>query len=399
MKIVATLLVVIVLFGISAGCTMANNEKMTQQQEQQIPQKQQEIQKTPEQIEEEAISTVLSSLSLEQKIGQMFMVCYRQDKNGNNILEMNEEMVSDLKKYQFGGIILFGENIDTKEQTKTLIHQYQSVSQIPLFMAVDEEGGRVSRLHASGKIEAQNVPSAKEMGLQGEAAVYNWNKTIAEELLELGFNMDFAPVADIDTNSENTVIGDRAYSSDPEQTAKMVAEAVKGLQENGMIATAKHFPGHGDTTTDTHKEQTILPYDKQRLETVEWLPFESAIIQGVDCIMVAHIKMPNVTSDNLPASLSKEALDILREQLNFNGIIVTDALNMGAVSNEYSSEQVAVMAINAGVDILLMPQSIQEAVNGIIKAVNEGTISEERIDKSVKRILSLKYEKGMLQVN
>lgn len=399
MKSIAALLTVMILFGVSAGCSISDKGDVAQQtkQEYQLQKSEQKIQKTPEQIKEEEIDKLLTSFSLEQKIGQMFMVCYRQDKKGNSILEMNEEIISDLEKYQFGGIILFGENIDTKEQTKALIQEYQSASEIPLFIAVDEEGGRVSRLHTSGKIKAENVPSAMEMAKQGEQAVYNWNKIIAEELLELGFNMDFAPVADIHTNNQNTVIGDRAYGIEPEQTAKMVVEAMKGLQENGIIATVKHFPGHGDTQTDTHKEQTILAYDKQRLETVEWVPFQSAITQGVDCVMAAHIKMPLVTSDNLPASLSKEALsDILRKELGFNGIIVTDALNMGAITNEYNSEQTAVMAVNAGVDILLMPENTQEAFDGIIKAVNEGTISEERIDESVKRILSLKYEKGIL---
>ena len=208
--------------------------------------------------------------------------------------------------------------------------------------------------------------------------------------------MDFAPIADIHTNPENTVIGDRAYGTDAQTVADMASAFAKGLESEGVSATAKHFPGHGDTVTDSHDGMAVSEHDLQRLEEVEFVPFHRLADEGIDLMMVGHITMPNVTDDGLPASLSKEAIDLLRDELDYDGIVITDAMNMGAIVDYYPDGEAAVKAVEAGVDIVLMPADLDDAYNSLCEAVQTGEISENRLDESVERILSLKYDKGML---
>ena len=208
---------------------------------------------------------------------------------------------------------------------------------------------------------------------------------------ELNFNVDFAPVADIFSNPENTVIGDRAFGSDAELVAEMVPMAVKGLQSEGVLATLKHFPGHGDTAEDSHSGYARSYKSLDELENCEFLPFRTGIEANTSFVMMGHISLPNVLDDQTPVSLSHEIVtDILRKKLQFSGIIITDALNMGAIAQNYSSGEAAVMAVEAGVDMLLMPADFQTAYEGLINAVYEGRVSEERIDESVLRILQVK---------
>lgn len=401
MKKTSLFIMIVFLVSMIMGCTekiSQSKQSNTESALQQKMEEEQRIEKTESQLKEEYLNKLLASLTMEEKVGQLFMVAYRQNIEGSKVVVVNDKIRSEIKQYGFGGVILFGENIDTAEQTKKLIADYQSVSRIPLFMAVDEEGGRVSRLHSSGKIEAETIPSAAVMAQQGNAEnVYHYYTVIAQQLKGLGFNMDFAPVADVNTNPQNVVIGDRAFGSDPIAAAEFVGTAVKALQENGIISTVKHFPGHGDTTTDTHKEQTISMHTIERLEEIEFIPFQKAILNGVDCIMTAHIVTPNVTEDTIPASLSKFMIeDILRKKLGFEGVVVTDALDMGAITQYYTSQEAAIAAIHAGVDLILMPENVEEAYEGVLNAVNEGTISQERIEESVKRILTLKLNRGIL---
>ncbi|MBQ2880095.1 MAG: glycoside hydrolase, partial [Anaerotignum sp.] len=303
---------------------------------------------------------------------------------------LSDEAKTAIEEYHIGGVILFAENLDTKEQTQKLTADLQKASDFGLLIGIDEEGGLVSRLKKSN-IAHETFPPAAEM----EDAAYA-GKTIGMELEELGISVDFAPVADVNTNPDNPVIGTRAFSSDPQAAASKVAEFIRSMEETGVSACAKHFPGHGDTAMDSHLGETYVEHDMERLRSVEFVPFEQAITAGTDFIMAGHIKTPNATTDGLPATLSAEMLAILRNDLGFNGIIITDAMNMGAIVDVYGSGESAVMAVQAGVDMVLMPADLPEAAEVLAEAIEKGAVSEERVNEALWHVLSLKYDKGLL---
>lgn len=356
--------------------------------------KEQELSK--EEKEAMVIEESLQGMSLEEKVGQLFMVAYR----GEGVTTIQETMIKDLETYYPGGIILFGENIQSPDQTKTFITSLQEESKYPLFIGVDEEGGLVSRITNNPDM---GYEALAPMGTIGEAGDLSKGREVGSylgmTLKELGFNLDFAPVGDINTNPLNPVIGNRAFGQEPHIVSDMVSEVIIGLQENGVSASVKHFPGHGDTLADSHKGQVQVEHNIERLRQVEWLPFEEAIKVGVDTVMVGHINTPNATSDGLPASLSKEMITTyLRGELGYNGIVITDALEMGAISNYYSSAEACITAIKAGVDILLMPLDWKEGYDGVMNAVNQGDIKIETIDDAVRRVLSIKVKRGLLEI-
>ncbi len=347
-----------------------------------------------EQQKEYFLNQKIASMTLEQKVGQLFFCSFRKDEQNLPVTVCNESIANTIKQYHIGGVVLFGENIDTEQQTKQLIADIKKHSDIPLFIGVDEEGGRVSRLHASGKMQVADVPTAKEIGDTNDTNVsYEYAKTIGSELKELGFDVDFAPVADVNTNAYNIVIGDRAFSSDANIAGDMVSAFVKGLQEQNISACAKHFPGHGDTIEDSHNGIALANRTLQQMQQTEWIPFQKAIEQNVDFIMAGHITTPNATTDGLPASLSHEMLtEQLRNNMHFDGIIITDALDMGAITKYY--ENAPFDAVCAGADMVLMPFELQKSYETICHAVKEGIITEQELNQKVKRILSLKYDKG-----
>ncbi len=352
------------------------------------------VEKTAEELKEDAVAEKMEHMTVEEKVGQMLMMDFRKNPDDSGMTALSEDVAQKIADYHLGGIILFAENLDTAEQTKELVADMQKAADMPLLIGIDEEGGMVSRLDKS-QIPHTSIPNAKDMNgdtAQAEAA----GKEIGSVLSELGINVDFAPIADIHTNPENTVIGDRAYGTDAQTVADMASAFAKGLESEGVSATAKHFPGHGDTGTDSHDGMAVSEHDLQRLEEVEFVPFHRLADEGIDLMMVGHITMPNVTDDGLPASLSKEAIDLLREELDYDGIVITDAMNMGAVVDYYPDGEAAVKAVEAGVDIVLMPADLDDAYNSLCEAVQIGEISEKRLDESVERILSLKYDKGML---
>ena len=347
-----------------------------------------------EQQKEYFLNQKIASMTLEQKVGQLFFCSFRKDEQNLPVTVCNESIANTIKQYHIGGVVLFGENIDTEQQTKQLIADIKKHSDIPLFIGVDEEGGRVSRLHASGKMQVADVPTAKEIGDTNDTNVsYEYAKTIGSELKELGFDVDFAPVADVNTNAYNIVIGDRAFSSDANIAGDMVSAFVKGLQEQNISACAKHFPGHGDTIEDSHNGIALANRTLQQMQQTEWIPFQKSIEQNVDFIMAGHITTPNATTDGLPASLSHEMLtEQLRNNMHFDGIIITDALDMGAITKYY--ENAPFDAVCAGADMVLMPFELQKSYETICHAVKEGIITEQELNQKVKRILSLKYDKG-----
>ena len=347
--------------------------------------------------DDSGINDLIASMSLHEKVCQMFIVTPESLTGYDLVTQSGAATLDSLTQYPVGGLIYFAQNLETAEQTTDMITATQSsnseVSDIPLFIAVDEEGGIVAR--CAEKLGTTDFDPMYNYRSEGKDTAYSNAYTIAQDISELGFNLDFAPVADTWSNPDNTVIGTRAYSDDFEETAELVASAVKGFRDGGVMCTVKHFPGHGDTAEDSHVGMACSYKTIDELEKEEYLAFESGIEAGADMVMVGHITMVNV--DNMPASLSHTIItDELRNKLGFDGLIVTDSLAMGALANYYSSDEIAVQVIKAGGDILLMPTDLSAAVSGVENAVKSGDITEDRINESVARILKLKKDRGLL---
>lgn len=350
-------------------------------------------------LEGQSVEVLMKSMTIEEKVAQLFVVDFYSYNQYNEVTQMTSGLNSRLKEYPVGGVIFFGKNIVNKDQVSGLIEDLQKSSDYPLFVSIDEEGGLVSRLQNNAGMGMTITPSASIIGSTEDAEnAYQVGKVLGLELNALGFNMNFAPVADVNTNPDNKVIGDRAFSSDPLIVGEMVVQEAKGLEEQGVAAVAKHFPGHGDTSTDTHTGAVFVEHDRERLVKIELVPFQKVIDNNISGIMVAHIALPNVTGTEEPASLSQEVItQVLREDMQYDGIVITDALNMGAISDLYESDEACVKALQAGVDILLMPADFELGYQGVLKALSEGNLTMERIDQSVARILSLKIRLGLFK--
>ncbi len=347
-------------------------------------------------LSQKTVEEILQGMTLEEKVGQLFVV--RPEKLGGSATQCDSGDKNGISKYHVGGVCMFAQNIQSPSQIKGFINGLQSASEIPLFIAVDEEGGRVARIANSAGFAVQKFASMLSVGNTGDTSqAYNVGETIGAYLKTYGFNVDLAPVADVNTNPQNVVIGDRAFGSDPSRVSQMVASAVKGFHSKGMICCLKHFPGHGDTTEDTHKQSVTVYKTWEQLKGCEMLPFAGGINAGADMVMTAHINVPNITSDGLPASLSYELITgKLRGEMGFSGVVVTDSLEMEALRQQYGDAKSAVMAIKAGVDIVLMPNDLGTAYNAVLNAVKSGEITQERLDESVRRILNLKRKYGII---
>lgn len=330
---------------------------------------------------EEAIQNLISNMTIEEKIAQMFVVYY----NANSF---NDDVKSFVEQVKPGGFILFESNISTYDNTKKYIKELKEYSKIPLIISIDEEGGLVQRLKYLKDVDVIDIPPMYDLGKTNDPSLaYDVGKVIAEEVRTIGVNVVYAPVVDVYSNPNNTVIGDRSLGSDPNQVSKMANAIAKGLEDNGVIATYKHFPGHGDTIIDSHVDLPIIDKDYNSLMNLELIPFKEAIKNDAKIIMVGHLALPSVTGDNTPATLSKKIIDILKNDLNYKGLIITDALDMGALTNYYDQNEMCVQAINAGADILLIPNDVIGAINLIKERV-----SEERINESALKILRFKYK-------
>lgn len=340
---------------------------------------------------------VLGKMSLREKVGQLFIVrpeALAENSNAETAPatdRVDDAVISRIEEYPVGGIALFSRNITSAEQLPMFISDLQSSSKYPLFIAVDEEGGRVARIANSDFFNVASYKSMEDIGKSGDASkAEEVGRQIGSYLKELGFNLDFAPVADTNTNPQNIVIGDRSYGSDPALVARMVSAQLDGMHDSGIMGTLKHFPGHGDTKDDTHSGYVSIEKTWDELKECELVPFITALPKA-DMVMVSHITAVNVTSDKLPTSMSETMITgKLRNELGYDGVIITDAMAMGAVADNYTSAEAAVTAVKAGVDIVLMPQNLDEAFNGVMNAVTDGKISMERLDESVLRILKMK---------
>ena len=366
MKKIFILLVVLLL----AGCGSVDNQKKEKVSEEKV--KEEKVDK---------IDEIMKGMSLDEKIAQMLVIHYdgsTVDDNLKNILNSNPP----------SGFILLADNITDYEGTRNFVLNLKSNSKYPLIVSMDQEGGNVQRLNNFSDVNPTYIPFMYNLGKTNDTSLaYNTGRVMALEMRTIGINVDFAPVLDVFSNKNNMVIGKRSFGDNTSVVSDMAISLAKGLEDNSVIATYKHFPGHGDTDIDSHKSLPIINKNLDELDNLEFVPFKNAIKSGAKLIMIGHIALPSVTGDNTPATLSKKIIDILKNDLNYDGLIITDALNMGALTNTYSNEEIYVQAIDAGCDLLLMPN---DGINTIEYIKNN--VSEDRINESVKKILKFKYD-------
>lgn len=347
---------------------------------------------TPDPVKVRA-EELLSGMTLREKLCQLMIVRPEVLTGESPVTAAGETTRLALETYPVGGLIYSVDNLVTQEQTREMISNTQSYSKLPLFISADEEGGNVGRLmYKLGTTWVNSMYSYKD---QGADTAYSNAKTIGTDMVSCLFNTDFAPVADVWTNPENTVIGDRAYSDDFEQAAELVASAVRGFTDAGVICCLKHFPGHGDTSTDTHEGAAVVSKSLDELRAGEFLPFVSGIEAGADMVMIGHITVTLV--DPEPATITKAIItDVLRGELGWDGVVISDSLDMGALAG-YDNGEVCVKFLEAGGDILLGIPDIETALTALEAAVTDGRLTESRIDESVQRVLELKISHGIIE--
>lgn len=354
-------------------------------------------QETTEVTEEEKPSLVdetLAGMTLHEKVCQMMFVTPEELTGEDGVTVAGDATRQALENYPVGGIVYLAKNLESQDQVKEMIDNSQKYSSIGLFVATDEEGGVVNRLMDT--VGTTYIGSMYYYKDDGDETAYENAYTIANDMSALGFNLDFAPVADVWSNPDNTVIGERAYSDDYAQAAELVGNAVKGFNDGGVMCTLKHFPGHGDTAEDSHYSSAYVHRTKEEIMADEMQPFRSGIEAGAEFVMVGHLIVPDI--DEVPATLSyKIATGILRDELKFEGVAITDSFEMESIADNYSVDDAVVMSVKAGMDMILQPKDMASAVNSIEQAVADGELSEDRIDESVRRILTLKESRGLLK--
>lgn len=339
---------------------------------------------------------IATGLTLEQRVAQMFMITPDALTGVSGATRAGDSTRAAFAQYPVGGLVYMSANLTGPDQTTEMLSNMKNFSQdtvgLPIFLGVDEEGGTVTRIASNQEFGVTDVGNMSAVGASGDAQnAYNAGSTIGTYLNNLGFNMDFAPVADVLSNPDNAVVKDRSFGSDSQLVADMVCAEMNGLNEHQIAPVIKHFPGHGATSGDSHDGVVTIEKSLDELMANELIPFQQAINSGASFVMVGHISVPAITGDNTPASLSNAMVTgVLRDQMGFHGVVITDAMNMGAITAGYSSADAAVAAINAGVDIILMPDDFKGAYQGVLDAVANGTISEERINESAARIIKAK---------
>lgn len=342
------------------------------------------------------IDEILSGMTLHEKVCQLFFVQPDHFSRLDKVDAPSEQLIRAFTRFPVGGVILFGGNISygrLADLNAAMRQAAIAANGIGLLIGVDEEGGSISRV--AGKLKLQEKqPVAGEITTPEQA--YRSAEVISRYLSEYGFNVDFAPVADVRTDVKYAEIANRAYSDDPDTVARMVEQFVAGMRENGLIPVLKHFPGHGAVSGNTHKGFGVSEREPDEWRRIDFVPFRAGIDAGAEIVMMSHQLAVRVDPD-LPASLSPKVVSYLRNELEFDGVVITDALRMDAIHKQYSSGEACVMALEAGVDMLLLPYNFTNGYNGVIRAVENGRLSAERIDESVRRILTLKLKHGLLQ--
>jgi beta-N-acetylhexosaminidase len=335
------------------------------------------------------VANTMKDLTLEEKVGQM-IACRYTGRFVNRDSDYVRELKTLIAEQKIGGLIIFAGDV---YETARLTNSLQAGAEIPLLIASDLERGLGNQIDG-----ATLFPPVMSLGAaDSEELAYRMGKITALEARAIGIHMTYAPVVDVNINPDNPIINVRSFGEDPEQVARLAVPFIKGCQENGLIATAKHFPGHGDTAEDSHTVLPTVNADRKRLDRVEIYPFKIAVESGVQAIMAAHLSLPALDpTPNVPSSLSKPILTgLLREELGFEGLIVTDAMGMGGVTTLYEPEEAALLAIKAGIDMILLPPKPKDVIDALVRAVKAGDISEQRIDLSVQRILEAKARLGL----
>jgi len=355
------------------------------------------------------VRSTLARMTLEEKVGQLFMTyAYGEtadtqapaDVAANQKTYGVDNADALIERYKLGGLIYFAwsNNVNNPEQIAGLSNGVQDASlrqrrQIPSLISTDQEGGVVFR------VPATELPGNMALGAGRSPADAETAAVIGgSELKAVGVNWNFAPVADVNVDPANPVIGVRSFSEDPQLTADLTAAQVRGYQGEDIAAAAKHFPGHGDTATDSHTGLPVIDHTREEWEQIDKPPFQAAIDNGIKAIMTAHIVVPSLDPSGDPATLSKPIMTgILRQEMGYDGVVITDALTMAGVREQYGDARVPVLALKAGVDMLLMPPDLDLAYNSVLDAVRSGELTEKRIDTSVKRILRLKWDLGLVK--
>lgn len=345
----------------------------------------------------QAVATRLQAMTLEQKVAQLFMVAPEAlVEDISQVTQAGTMTHEGVTRWPVGGIVYFAQNLLEPAQTTDMLANvkqfYEEDGNVAPFLGVDEEGGSVVRIADNEAFGVQDVGDASALGAGGDAAAAKQAaETLAGYLKPLGFNLDFAPVADVVDPLRSDTMGLRSFSSDPAVAAAMVQAEVEGFESADMLCCAKHFPGIGAAAGDSHTGAITIEKTVDDLEEVDLVPFKAAIEAGVPLVMVGHLNLPNVIGDDTPAPLSAKVVqELLRDQLGYQGVVITDSLAMGAIADRYTSAEAAVGALQAGCDMPLMPENFPEAYQGVLDAVAAGQLTEERIDESVTRILTAK---------
>lgn len=343
------------------------------------------------------INRIIQKLSVEEKVAQLFITTPEALlKTDEPVVKFSEELEKAIKSVPIGGILYFGRNLIDAKQTISLLKSIQntcvSKNGIPPFQCVDEEGGYISKVANNNAFGVKNIGTPTELSKKNDLEIIKESGLyVGRYLSKLGFNVDFAPCADVYTNEKNEVLETRTYGNDPQKVAEMSVAFANGLSSCNIISSFKHFPGHGDAKGDSHNEAVYVDKTIRQLYNCELIPFVNGIKNRIPMIMVSHISLPRVLRSNVPASLSKRIVTgLLRDELQYKGVIVTDSLKMKAVSNKYSSKEATKKAIKAGVDLILRPIDFFEAYDGLVQEVMSGSIEESRIDDSLRRVLKLK---------
>ncbi len=337
---------------------------------------------------QEWVDQTYNSLSQDEKLGQLFIVALYTNKDENHINQVRNIVTND----KIGGLILMQ---DDAAREINLVNEFQQKSKVPLMIGMDAEWGLYQRINTAHKF-----PWAMTLGaIQDKDLIYKMAAKIAEDCKRMGVNWDFAPVVDVNTNPNNPIIGNRSFGSEVSNVTQSALSYANGLQDNNILAAIKHFPGHGDTNTDSHLDLPVVSHSLQRLNKIELAPFKDLMNKGIGGVMVAHLYVPSLESDKgIPASISKNIITgLLKEKLGYKGLIITDALNMGAVANKYKPGELDALAFKAGNDIMLFSQGVSEGKKLIQKAIDQGEISQSRVEESVKKILLTKYFLGLNQ--
>lgn len=348
---------------------------------------------TEEELRAARVQEILENMTLHEKVCQLFIVYPEAITGVSPMVTADSAAGQALADWPVGGFLYDKKNMHDRQQVTDMLSAVQAMTKIPLILTCDEEGGRVTRLMST--VGTTWVGPMLDYKNDGTETAFDNAKTIAADLVSCGFNTDLAPVADVWSNPDNTVIGDRAYSDDFAQAAELIAAAVEGFHAGGAACTLKHFPGHGNTSADSHYGAVYVERTLSELRENELLPFQAGVDAGADAVMLGHLIVTDIDSEPAPFSY-KIVTGLLREEMGFTGVVMTDGLQMKAMTDHYSSAEIALKAVKAGVDILLCPLDLEAAVTALKEAVESGEITEARLDESVGRILELKLRQGML---